>query len=84
MDIERFDIEPELVRQKIQLGGKRCCVENACKCGCSPYPFVYISDGCTGMVLRFQSELELETFKRQVGKLRMPLNRRTYSAPKIK
>ena len=40
--------------------------ENKCPCGCSPHPFVLISDGKKGMTAEFRSEEELNKFKKQV------------------
>ena len=68
MMVERFYLEPK-AKGQIEYGNKTYTVQNACKCGCSPYPFIYICDGSIGLNLKFESEDELDTFKRAVSNL---------------
>lgn len=72
MEIFRFTIEKEAVGKGQQEGDKFLRVSNACPCGCAPQPFISISDGETGLTVRFESEEELQEFKAQVHVLAMP------------
>lgn len=69
MRVIRFHIEQRLVKKGQQVGGQFLEVSNACRCGCSPLPFVSLSDGKTGLTARFQEQAELERFKEQVRQL---------------
>ena len=72
MQIFEFKIDPELVKEGVQVGGQLVRVQNACPCGCAPYPFVSLSDGHVGMTLQFENEAEIDEFKRQAQVLTMP------------
>ena len=45
--------------------------ENPCACGCSPAPFILTSDGKSGISAKFESQKELNDFKKQVNKLKI-------------
>jgi hypothetical protein len=66
-DIFQFSVSPD---DKRQIQGKFLRVSNRCECGCSPYPFVTISDGKVGVTVRFRSNTELQEFKGQVRQLK--------------
>jgi len=40
-----------------------------CSCGCSPLPFVWVTDGKQGISVQFESPKELLLFKKQVAEL---------------
>lgn len=67
MIIESFLIEDK----KRQIQGPVLKAENACSCGCSPVPFVLISDGKTGINAKFESQKELNEFKKQINRLKI-------------
>ena len=69
MLIESFLIEDE----KRQVQGQHLTAENPCACGCSPNPFVLISNGKFGLNARFEFEDELKEFKEQVNQLQLPI-----------
>ena len=71
MKVIAFNIDPELVEKGVQVGGQFVRVQNACLCGCAPYPFVSLSDGHVGLTLRFENEAEIDEFKHQVQVLAM-------------
>lgn len=71
MEILKWNVEPELVAKGMQEGGQAIKASNPCPCGCSPKPFVYITNGEIGLTVRFENEEELEAFKSQVRVLRM-------------
>ena len=71
MEILKWQVEPELVAKGRQKGSPEVMASNPCPCGCSPKPFVLISNGTIGLTACFESEEELEAFKSQVRVLRM-------------
>lgn len=70
MKIFSFKIDPKAVARGQQEGEPFTRVSPPCPCGCSPSPFVSISDGTVGVTVRFQSADELEKFKAQVNQLK--------------
>jgi len=66
MEIIRWNVKPEAVAKGQQYGEPRVTASNPCPCGCSPKPFVYISDGEIGLTVKFEDKAELEDFKSQV------------------
>jgi len=56
---------------KLTIKEKTVKVANACPCGCSPNPFVYVFDGKVGVTVEFETEEELNEFKNQVLDLEM-------------
>ena len=69
MNIYSFEIERELVEKGMQEEGKFLRVSSPCLCGCSPLPFVSISDGRMGITVGFETQEELNTFKSEARKL---------------
>lgn len=69
MKIKTFTISPEDVARGLQHGETFLKVSNACPCGCSPNPFVSISDGKIGITVGFETEGELKGFKALVEEL---------------
>ena len=80
MEILRWNVEPEAVARGQQHGEPMAKASNPCPCGCSPKPFVLISDGTIGLTVRFENEEELEGFKSQVRVLQMDDDRCRYCA----
>ncbi len=68
MIIEKFCLKPK-AKGQIEYAKKTYTVQNACKCGCSPHPFMYITDGSIGLNLKFEVEEELKIFKKAVSNL---------------
>lgn len=58
-------------KSKLTVQKETVKVANACPCGCSKYPFIYIFDGKVGMTVEFQTKKELDEFKEQVNDLEM-------------
>ena len=71
MEILRWNVESEAVAKGMQEGNPMIKASNPCPCGCSPKPFVLISDGAIGLTVRFETKEELETFKSQARVLAM-------------
>lgn len=69
MEIFSFSINPDDVKVGRQEGEPFVRVSNPCPCGCSPKPFVSISDGKVGVTVRFETETELSNFKEQVNQI---------------
>ncbi|MBT9133055.1 MAG: hypothetical protein DDT33_01586 [Firmicutes bacterium] len=69
MKIYSYPIIPEDVAEGLQEGNPSIRAQNACECGCSPLPFVSISDGNIGLTAEFESEAEIEDFKRLANEL---------------
>ena len=69
MKIFSFKIDPEAVKRGLQEGKPLVRVSNSCPCGCSPEPFISITDGNVGVTVRFETEAELDNFKTQVKQL---------------
>ncbi len=67
MEIIRWKVEAGLVDKGMQDPAPRIKASSPCPCGCSPKPFVLITDGELGLTVRFDTEGELDTFKQQVG-----------------
>ncbi len=74
MKINKWLVVPEDVKAGKQIGTPLLRVDNPCPCGCSPSPFVSLSDGETGMTVCFDSQQELEQFKQDVLSLELPEN----------
>lgn len=66
MQILTWKVEPELVEKGRQNGTPEIKASSPCPCGCSPKPFVLISDGQSGLTARFENQEELDQFKLQV------------------
>ena len=58
--------------RKRQIQGPALKAELPCACGCSPLPYVLISNGRTGLSAKFESQKELDDFRVQVNKLKIP------------
>jgi hypothetical protein len=71
MKVIKFKVEPEAVKGNQQYGGVRISAGNACPCGCSPKPWVSISDGADGMTIQFGCKAEIAKFKKAVQALTM-------------
>jgi hypothetical protein len=71
MQILKWKVEPRLVAEGKQNGKPRIEASSPCPCGCSPKPFVFITDGKLGLTVRFETQEELHTFQGQVGCMRM-------------
>ena len=69
MKLIRFAIVPAKVQAGRQYGEPFVRVCGACPCGCSPDPFVSLSDGEVGLTLHFETDLEIRQFKRAVRNL---------------
>ena len=68
MKIYQFKIEP---KNECQVQGEFLRVSSPCPCGCSPHPFILISDGRIGITCAFLNRKELSAFKKQVRELTM-------------
>ncbi len=66
MEIERFAIIPADVETGRQVGVPFLRVAGLCPCGCSPHPYLTLSDGQVGLTLRFKDDAEVRMFKRAV------------------
>jgi hypothetical protein len=71
MEVLNWKVEPELVAKNMQTGEPCIKASSPCPCGCSPKPFVYISNGEIGLTVRFEDEEELKKFKQQVACMEM-------------
>ena len=69
MRIYQYPISEEEVKAGRQHGEQRLSVQSPCPCGCSPRPFVLVSDGRLGMTTEFESRAELASFKEAVKRM---------------
>lgn len=70
MQILTWRVDPELVAKGRQDDKPGIEASSPCPCGCSPKPFVLISDGITGLTARFETQDELNRFKLQVKRMK--------------
>jgi hypothetical protein len=71
MEIFKWNVEPKAVKKGVQHGEPYVTASNPCPCGCSPKPFVLISNGKIGLTVCFETAEELESFKSKVRVLQM-------------